>query len=99
MNTSSIADAGQIVAEKMKALDEALAHARKEIESAVALAKSKAEPFVGKAEAAEFLGMSVCTLQRRMAERNGPPRYIDGGKVTFLCSELREWKQRWRVNG
>lgn len=54
------------------------------------------EPFVGKEEAAAFLNWSVTTLERRMAQPDGPPRYADGGKVSFLRSELRVWRRQWR---
>ena len=56
-----------------------------------------AEPFIGRKEAAEFLDMSVATLDRRIALPDGPPRYIDGGKISFLRSELKIWRRQWRA--
>jgi predicted DNA-binding transcriptional regulator AlpA len=55
------------------------------------------EPFIGKDDAAAFLNMSVTTLERRMAQRDGPPRYTDGGKVNFRRSELLTWRRQWRA--
>jgi len=86
----AITHAGEIISAKLADLLSTIEQTK---ESAAALA----DPFVGKGEAAKFLDMSVSTLERRMAESDGPPRYIDGGKVTFLRSELRVWRRQWRV--
>lgn len=56
-----------------------------------------AEPAIGKSDAAAVLGCSVSTLERRLAEKNPPPHYKDGGKVTFYASELRKYKSAYRV--
>jgi hypothetical protein len=66
-------------------------------EKAAEKAVKDAEPFIGKTEAAKFLNMSVTTLERRMAEAYGPPRYRYGGKINFLRSELRVWARQWRA--
>lgn len=71
--------------------------ARRVVANARVEALKAVEPFMGKKEAAEFLNISVSTLENRMAEKNSPPRYIDGGKVSFLRSELRAWRRQWRV--
>lgn len=86
--TESILDP---IAEKLRELEEAIEAAKRAVES------YSAEPFIGKEEAAKFLNMSVTTLERRMTMPDGPPRYSDGGKVNFLCSELRIWRRQWRA--
>ena len=89
---------GTMLMERLSSFDRELESATQRIRQAADEAVKAAEAFIGKPEAAEFLNMSVTTLERRMAEKNGPPRYTDGGRVTFLRSELREWRKRWRVN-
>jgi len=64
---------------------------------AIARAQKITEPYIGKEEAAEFLNISVSTLENWMDERNGPPRYKRGARVNFLRSELRVWYRRWRA--
>lgn len=59
--------------------------------------EAMSEPFIGKAEAARYLNMSVTTLERRMALRHGPLRYVDGGKVNFRRCELLAWHRQWRT--
>jgi hypothetical protein len=67
------------------------------VEAETAKALQMSEPYIGKSEAAEYLNISVTTLERRMALSDGPPRYVDGGKVSFLRSELRTWRRQWRA--
>jgi hypothetical protein len=68
-----------------------------EIDDAKNAALALSDPFINKVEAAKFLNISVGTLEKRMAEDDGPPRYRDGGKVSFRRSELVVWRRRWRV--
>jgi len=44
-----------------------------------------------KAQAAEFLGMSERTLQRRHSEGVGPPRIKVGGKILYFEDSLIRW--------
>jgi predicted DNA-binding transcriptional regulator AlpA len=67
----------------------ALPNVAEVVANATEKAIKMAEPLMGKKEAASYLGFSVTTLERRMAESDGPPRYTDGGRVSFLRSELR----------
>jgi hypothetical protein len=67
------------------------------VEASTAQALEMSEPYIGKTAAAEYLNISVTTLERRMALSDGPPRYVDGGKVSFLRSELRTWRRQWRA--
>lgn len=60
-------------------------------------ARKVVEPFIGTKEAASYLNMCVATLEKRMQLPDGPPRYIDGGKISFLRSELRTWRRQWRA--
>ena len=56
-----------------------------------------AEPFVGEREAAEFLGVSVRTLQRWRTEPPafGAPRFYRLGKrVAYRISVLSAWAER-----
>ena len=69
---------------------------RRAVATATEEALKAAEGYIGKEEAATFLNWSVSTLERRMALSDGPPRYADGGKVSFLRSELRVWRRQWR---
>lgn len=81
----------------LRELDAAIAAARERVALSSDRAAEAAEPFIGKEDAAVFLNMSVSTLERRMSEKFGPPRYTDGGKTTFLRSELKRWRAKWRV--
>ena len=56
-----------------------------------------AEPFIGEREAAEFLGVSVRTLQRWRTEPPafGAPRFYRLGKrVAYRLSVLSAWAER-----
>ena len=97
MSKSTLTDLGAVITERLRGLDEAIAAALEGVAVSAERAAERAEPFIGKGEAATFLNMGVSTLERRMAEKLGPPRYIDGGKVTFLRSELKHWREKWRV--
>jgi predicted site-specific integrase-resolvase len=44
-----------------------------------------------KAQAAEYLGMSERTLQRRHEEGVGPPRIKIGGKIIYSEESLIRW--------
>ncbi|WP_371931238.1 helix-turn-helix transcriptional regulator [Nioella sp. MMSF_3534] len=44
-----------------------------------------------KAQAAEYLGMSERTLQRRHSEGVGPPRVKIGGKIFYFEESLIRW--------
>lgn len=88
MSTFTIA--GQEIASKLAELSAAIDQAQTDV-------LKFSEPYIGKSEAARFLNISVTTLERRMAERDGPPRYTDGGKVSFRRSDLHVWRRQWRV--
>ncbi len=58
---------------------------------------NRAEPFIGEREAAEFLGVSVRTLQRWRTEppTGGAPRFYRLGKrVAYRISVLSAWAER-----
>ena len=42
-------------------------------------------------EAAEYLGLSVRTMNRYRVTGNGPPYYRIGGRVRYVRAELDEW--------
>jgi hypothetical protein len=97
MSKSSLIDVGIAITERLRGLDEAIEAAINSVARAHETVAERDEPFIGKEEAAKFLNMCVGTLERRMAEQLGPPRYIDGGKVNFRRSELKKWREKWRV--
>ena len=74
-----------------------IARSKAAVETETIRALETSEPYIGKVEAARYLNISVTTLERRMAMSDGPPRYTDGGKVSFLRSELRLWRRQWRA--
>ena len=95
--STSLTALGTAFVDRMRELDEAMSAAQARIVLAGERNAEMAEGFIGKKEAAAFLNMSVSTLERRMAEKLGPPRYTDGGKTTFLRTELKRWREKWRV--
>ena len=95
----TLSAAAQQISGLLISLEQSIEDARATVLSAASEAAQMAEPFIGKKEAAAFLCINQSTLERRMAMRDGPPRYRDGGRVTFRRSELLEWKRQWRVGG
>ena len=81
---------------KAAELLEAIEKAKVEVASAARRAAENMEPFIGKQVAAEYLNISVSTLEKLMAERTRPPSYMSGGKRMFRRSELLEWMQKYR---
>jgi excisionase family DNA binding protein len=49
--------------------------------------------YIGKSEAASYLGMSLRTLQSQLSQI---PHYRRGGKILFKLSELDRWMQQYR---
>jgi len=49
------------------------------------------DTFLTKSQAAEYLGISTRTLDRRHAEGIGPPRIKHGGKIGFFKHSLNAW--------
>lgn len=85
------------IVEKATELEALLDSARERVLRRTRDFEAAAEPAIGKPEAAKILGCSVSTLERRLADKNPPPHYKDGGKVTFYASELRHYKSAYRV--
>jgi hypothetical protein len=83
------------IAEKYDALLGAIDEAKREVERIAA--EVTGGQLVDKPAAAKYLNMCVTTLERRMAEPNGPPRHKGKGRVQFLYSELRAWRRQWRA--
>lgn len=97
---STPADLQNLVPNLIARLQDFLAEielSRRAVADATDEAVKVTEKYIGKEEAAAFLDISVTTLERRMALPDGPPRYTDGGKVSFLRSELRVWRRQWRA--
>ncbi len=99
MSNTTFTELGASIAKRMGDLDDLMELARASILTTAAEFAETAEPFIGKREAATFLNMSVSTLERRMSQKRRPPYYHDGGKVTFRRSELKRWREQWRVGG
>ena len=57
----------------------------------------KAGPYVGKAEAANYAGQCVRTLDYAR-ERGDLPYYRVGRKVLFRVADLDAWMDRFRVD-
>ncbi|MDA5095016.1 DNA-binding protein [Aliiroseovarius sp. KMU-50] len=55
---------------------------------------TKLQTFLSKQAAADFLGVSVRTLDRRHAEGSGPPRIKHGAKIGYFHSSIIEWLKK-----
>ena len=53
------------------------------------------QEFIGIAEAAKHLGVSVVTM-RRYVRLKGVPYYQPGGRLLFKASELDQWMMKSR---
>lgn len=95
--SESVEQISKVLALKLADFDATVDWAKTTLINIVAEARTAADPFIGKREAAQFLGWSVKTLERRLQGRDAPPHYIDAGKVQFRRSELVSYRERWRI--
>jgi excisionase family DNA binding protein len=49
--------------------------------------------YLSKAEASEYLSLSVRTIEKRLSEM---PHFKVGGKILFKKTELDDWMERYR---
>ncbi|KQI68575.1 hypothetical protein AN189_09740 [Loktanella sp. 3ANDIMAR09] len=55
------------------------------------------DEFFTKLQAAAYLGLSTRTLDRRNAERTGPPRVKHGNKIGYFKTSLIQWLKSHEV--
>ncbi|WP_418887171.1 helix-turn-helix transcriptional regulator [Hyphomonas oceanitis] len=54
--------------------------------------------YLGRAEAAQFIGVDKCTLSRWFSEGVGPPRIKVGRRVLYLKTSIEEWLRSKEVS-
>jgi len=85
------------IAEKLASLEGAIDEAIRAVAERKQHAVRQLEPWLSKRDAAQYLAMSVSTLETRLASRNPPPHTHDGGKLRFKPAELDEWLRQWSI--
>lgn len=93
----SLEAAGIEMTRKLAELEALIESAKSIVRTRLAQVEAAAEESIGKEEARKIIGCCRRTLDAKLKSKNPPPHYIEGGKITFYATELRAWKNPYRV--